>query len=182
MRYIALLLILLLSGSFQGTKFYRTKIGKQVSILLPGDFVLVPPEEISTKFISYRPSLAVYTNMTTEIDFGINTSVSRWRSEDIELVRSFYKSNIISLYDDVQFIREEIKPVNKRNFVIFEFISKINPEDKSAIRDTPVIKYTFIQYSLVKGTVYIFDFSSPADQQEIWRPVVTKIMESVKIK
>ncbi|HLF34233.1 MAG TPA: hypothetical protein VI583_08345 [Cyclobacteriaceae bacterium] len=181
---IHFLLIIFVSflATFQGTRFYKTKIDKRINLLVPSDFVPVPPDEISTKFISYRTPLAVYTNMTAEIEFGINTSVSRWRDTDIEMVRSFYKTNIASLYDDVRFLREEISLVNKRQFIIFEFISTLNPEERSVLNDRPVTKYTYIQYAVVRGTVYVFDFSSPSEQKDFWRPVVQTVMESVKIK
>jgi hypothetical protein len=182
MRQLFLILFLFLLCSFQETKFYRTKINKNISLLLSSDLVPVPPDEIATKFISYRTPLAVYTNMTTEIDFGINTSISRWKESDIELMKSFYKSNISSLYDEVHFLNEEINEINSRQYVVFEYTSKINPEERSAIIEPPVSKYTYIQYTIVKGTVYVFDFSSPADQQEIWHPVIRKIMSSIKIK
>jgi hypothetical protein len=182
MRLVLAILFLFLLCSFQGTKYYRTKINKKVSLLLSPDLVPVPPDEIATKFISYRTPLAVYTNMTTEIEFGINTSVSRWKESDIELMKDVYKSNISSLYDEVHFLNEEISIINNRQFVVFEYTSKINPEERSAISEPPVTKYTYIQYTIVKGTVYVFDFSSPVEQQEIWHPVILKIMSSIKIK
>ena len=182
MRQVFILIFLVTLCSFQSTKFYRTKINKNISLLLSTDLIPVPPEEIASKFISYRAPLAVYTNMTTEIEFGINTSVSRWRESDIELMKSFYMSNIASLYDEAHFLRKEISLINNRQFVVFEYTSKINPEERSAISEPPVSKYTYIQYTIVKGTVYVFDFSSPIDQQEMWHPVIQKIMSSIKIK
>ena len=182
MRQAFFIILLTLLCSFQDTKYYRTKIDKHVSLLIPSEFVPVPPDELATKFISYRAPLAAYTNMTTEIEFGINTSVSRWRDTDIELMHLFYKSNIANLYDEVQFLRDEIQVVNNRQFVVFEFISKVNPEDRSVLDEEPLVKYTYIQYAILKGKVFIFDFTSPSDQQQIWHPVVQRIMESVKIK
>lgn len=168
--------------AFQSPRFYKTRIDKNITMRIPSDFVPVPPEDIATKFVSHRIPLAVYTNMTAEIEFGVNTSLSRWRDSDIELVKSFYKSNIASLYDDVHFLREEIGIINKRDFIIFEFISTINPEERSVLIEPPVSKYTYIQYSVVRGTVYVFDFSSPPEQKDFWRPIVAQVMESVKIK
>jgi len=182
MRKVFVLILMFSICSFQSTKFNKTKINKQISILIPINFIPVPQDEMSSKFISYRAPLAAYTNETAEIDFGVNMATSIWRDTDVELMRSFYKSNIINLYDEVNFIRNEVKIINKRKFVVFEYISTINPDKRSAILDPPVEKYTYIQYSIIRGRVYLFDFSSPASQKEIWEPIVQKVMESVKIK
>ena len=182
MRRALVLILMILMCSFQDTRFNKTKINKQITILLPTDFIPVPQDKLSTKFISYRDPLAAYTNETAEIDFGINKAISFWRDTDIELMRSFYKSNIMNLYDDVQFIRNEIETVNHRKFVVFEYIGTINPEKRTVLNDPPVVRYTYIQYSIIRGQVYVFDFTSPSAQKDIWRPVVQRIMESVKIK
>lgn len=182
MRRIIVFSFLVLLSSFQSTKFNKIKINKQISILVPTDFVPVPEDQMATKFISYRAPLAAYTNMTAEIEFGINIATSFWRDSDIELMRSFYKTNIVNLYDNVNFLRDEIRTINRRKFVVFEYISTVNPEHRTVLNDPPVIKYTYIEYAIIRGQVYLIDFSSPSDQKDLWRPIVQKVMESVKIK
>lgn len=181
-RRIIVLILLVSLSSFQSTKYNKTKINKKISLLLPIDFVPVPEDKMSTKFISYRDPIAAYTNQTAEIEFGINTSTSFWRNTDVELMRSFYKTNIVNLYDKVKFIKDEIQIINRKKFVVFEYISTINPENTSVLNDPPIVKYTYIEYAIIRGQVYLFDFTAPSGQKDIWQPVAQKIMSSVKIK
>jgi hypothetical protein len=182
MRRITFLILLVLISSFQSTKYNKTRIDKRISVLLPIDFMPVPEDKLSTKFISYRAPLAAYTNENAEVEFGVNNSTSYWRDTDVELMRSFYKTNIVNLYDKVTFLTDEVRTINRRKFVVFEYISVINPENTSVLNDPAIVKYTYIEYSIVKGQVYLFDFSAPSDQKDIWHSVVEKIMGSVKIK
>ena len=182
MRRPVFLLLLGLTCSIQGGRYYRTRITRELSLLVSTDLVPVPPDELATKFISYRAPLAAYTNLNTDVEFGINTSVSRWRESDIELMKSFYKTNIINLYDEVEFLSEDIHLINRRNFIVFEYLSTLLPEEESVIHQAPIHKYTYVQYTIVRGTVYVFDFTSPPDQSSFWRPAVEKMMESVRIK
>ena len=180
-RLIGLILLVSL-GSFQNTKYNKIKINNQISILIPNGFIPVPEDEIASKFISYRAPLAAYTNERADIEFGINTSTSFWRDTDVDLMKSFYRSNILNLYDNVNFIQNDIQTINKRKFVVFEYISTIYPDKRSVLLDPPIIKYTYIQYTIIRGQVYLFDFSSPSDQKDIWEPIIQKMMGSVKIK
>lgn len=182
MRRVIFVFFLGVLCSFQGTKFYKIKVNKQISILLPSDFVPIPSEELASKFISYRAPIAAYTNMNTEVELGINRSLSYWKESDIEMMRAFYKSNIISLYDQVRFLKQEIRIINKRKYVVFEYISTINPGENSLLNEAPIVKYTYVQYCIIRDQIYVFDFTSPADQKDLWEPEAARIMESVKIK
>jgi hypothetical protein len=182
MRRIPLVLLLVILSSFQSTPFNKIKINKKISILLPISFVPVPQDKMSTKFISYRDPIAAYTNETAEVEFGINTSTSFWRDTDVDLMRSFYKTNIVNLYDKVKFIQDDIQTINRRKFAVFEYISTINPENTSVLNDPPIVKYTYIEYAIIRGQVYLFDFTAPSGQKDLWQPVAQKIMSSVKIK
>ncbi len=181
-RQLLFIVLFVITCSFQSTKFNKTKINDEISLLLPEDFTPIPADQMASQFISYRSPLAAYTDMTTDIAFGINKATSFWRDSDVELMRSFYRTNIINLYDKVEFLRDEVETINKRKFVVFEYIGTLYPESKSLLLDPPVIKYTYVQYSIIHGQVYLFDFSSPSDQRDTWKPIIQKVMESVKIK
>jgi len=166
----------------QQFKFVKTKIDDKITVYLPQEFFVVPELEIASKYISYRNPIAVYTDMTAHVDFAVNTSFTRWGSSDIELMKSFYKANIPTLYDDIEFIREEIEIINNRQYVVFEFISTILPNENSIRNDPPVIKYNYIQYTLVKGETHLFNFNAPSVLKEKWEDAASEIMHSIKIK
>ncbi len=179
---VSFLVLLVLVCSFQSTKFNKTKINDEISLLLPEDFMPIPPDEMASQFISYRSPIAAYTDMKTEIAFGINKATSFWKDTDVELMRSFYRTNIVNLYDKVEFLRDEVQTINKRKFVVFEYVATLYPANKSLLLDPPIVKYTYVQYSIIRGQVYLFDFSSPSDEKDLWKPIIQRVMESVKIK
>jgi hypothetical protein len=176
---IFLFLFFLLSG--QQYKLVKVKIDKNISVKLPSDFSPVPADDIGTKYISYRSPIALYSNSTKEVDFSVNYSVNQWQSSDLELVQSFYKSNIANLFDSIEFLSETIEEVNDRNYIVFEFISSIS-EAQSVLRQGAMIrKYYYIQYTLMEGHVFVFSISVPQRIMNEWQPVARDIMQTVKI-
>ena len=176
---IFLLLFLLLSA--QQYKLVKVKIDKHITVKLPSDFTRVPEADVGTKYISYRTPIALYSNSTKEVDFSVNFSVSKWQSSDLELVQSFYKSNIANLFDDIEFLGESIEEINDRKYIVFEFTSSIS-ETQSVLRQGASIKkYYYIQYTLMKGSVMIFSFSTPLRIMNEWRSTAGEIMHTVKI-
>jgi len=177
-----LLLSVIFTLSSQQYKLTKVKINKDITLKLPSDFTPVPSDEIASKYMSYRTPLALYSNLTKSTDFSVNYSVSKWQSNDLELVQSFYKSNISNLFDSVEFLDESIESINERDFIIFEFNSTISEAQSSLRENSYVKKYYYIQYALKDGHVFIFSLSAPAGEASIWRPIFKDIMHSVTLK
>jgi len=176
---VFLLFFFLLSG--QQYKLVKVKIDKNISVKLPADFLPVPEADIGSKYISYRSPIALYSNSTKEVDFSLNLSLTKWQSSDLELVQSFYKSNIANLFDNIEFFSEHIEEINDRKYIVFEFISSIS-ETQSVLRQGATIKkYYYIQYTLMEGHAFVFSFSSPQRTMNEWRSVAGEIMHTVKI-
>lgn len=176
-----LLLSLILFSSFQQVKYVKTKVNNDISILLPKDFVSMSQTDLMSKYVSAKTPLAAYTDFTRTVDLGINVAYSQWNEEDLEIMMSFYKSNIMGLYNEVQFIKEDIENINGKDFVVFEFVSSVYDEEGSGISQSSINKYIRIQYTIVKSKTVLFNFSCPANQKGTWAPIAKKILESVKI-
>ena len=177
---IFILFFIIFSG--QQYKLVKVKIDKNISLKLPADFTPVPEGDIGSKYISYRSPIALFSNSTKEVDFSVNYAVTKWQSSDLELVQSFYKSNIANLFDNIEFLREGIEEINDRKFIFFEFTSSIS-ESQSVLRQGATIKkYYYIQYTLMEGYAFIFSFSSPQRIMNEWQPMAIKIMQTVKVK
>ena len=138
-------------------------------------------EDRNRKYVSSKDPVAVYTDLSRTVDLGVNVAYSRWNQEDLEMMKSFYKSNIMGLYDEVQFITEEIKEINGKEFAIFEFVSQVIDDEGTTVNQRAISKYVRIQYTIVKSKTVLFNFTCPARLKEKWAPVAKKIMESVKI-
>ncbi len=179
--FLSLIFSILLLSSFQHIKYVKTKVNDHITISLPESFFPMSEADLTTKFASNKPPVAAYTDYSRTVDFGVNIAFSRWNPEDMEIMRSFYKSNIMGLYDEVHFIHEGVETINGRDFAVFEFTSKVIDEEGTSINQRAVSKYVRIQYAIVRSKTVLFNFTCPARQQQQWAPVAKEIMASVKI-
>jgi len=168
-------------SSFQQMKLVKTKVNESITVSLPQEFTLMAQAELNRKYVSSKPPVAVYTDYSKTVDLGVNVAYSRWNAEDLEIMMSFYKSNIMGLYDEVQFVTEEIQEINGRNYVVFEFLSKVNDTEGTTIDQSSISKFVRIQYTIVKSKTVLFNFSCPARIRDKWAPIAKESLESVKI-
>ena len=160
----------------------KTKIGEEMTLSLPEDLIPMTDEDFSMKFISPKKPIAAYTNHQRVVEFSINASNTSWQENDLELMKSFYKSSILSLYDQVKFIKEDIQDINKKKFIVFEFTSHVKGDNSSLANQRGVKKYTYIQYAIKNSKTILLNFSCPARDQSYWQPVIRKTMGSVRLK
>ncbi len=168
--------------AFQPVKLVKTKIGKNITVSLPDDFMLMSQSEIRQRYVSAREPLAIYSDETGNVAFTVNVAYSRWNPDDLELMKNFYKSNIMGLYDEVHFIQEDVKEINGRLFAVFEFVSSVKGQSDSPISSNAIGRYTYIQYTIVNGKTVLFNLSCPTHLRNKWGPLAGEIMGSVNIK
>lgn len=177
--------ILILSSSIlfqlQQSKFVKTKVSDGISLLLPEDFMPVSQEDLARKYLSAKPPVALYTDYSRVVDFGVNVAYSKWNEEDLGIMQNFYKSNIMGLYNEVQFMNESIENIEGRDFAVFEYICSVYDEEETTINQGTISKYVRIQYAIVNNKTILFNFSCPASQKDKWAPISKEILKSVKI-
>lgn len=181
MRATFLIIIFFAASSFQNVKLVKTKVNDSITLSLPQEFSLMTEEELNRKYVSAKVPLAVYTDFSKTVDLGVNIAYSRWNAEDLEIMMSFYKSNIMGLYDEVQFIAEAVREINGRDFVVFEFLSKVNDTEGTTIDNSSISMFVRIQYTIVKSKTVLFHFSCPERVKDKWAPIANEILESAKI-
>ena len=165
------------------TKLVKINIAKDIIVSIPENFTMMTPEDVNQRYKSYRKPIALYTDPSRLVDFGVNFAFSKWAVGDLEILGKFYKSSLLNLYTEVEFINEGMKSINGKEYVHFEFISTISStEDNSMVILRPIKKYTQLLYTVDKGRTIIFNFSCPADQQLLWQSDASRIMASVNIK
>ncbi len=182
MKFFSILaLSIFLLTSFQQVKYVKTKVNDAISLELPEDFTLMSEADLNAKYFSSKLPVAVYTDYSRTVDLGVNVAYSRWNAEDIEIMKSFYKSTIMGLYDEVQFLTESIEEINGKNFAVFEFIASVRDEEGTTVEQRTLNKYIRIHYTIVKSNTVLFNFSCPAVLREKWAPIAQHMLGSVKI-
>lgn len=181
MPYLLLLIFVILTFPQNDIRLVKTKISENITVSLPENFFPMSEQDIASRHISHRKPLAIFTNQDRNIDFSVNTAMSHWPPSDLALMKGFYKASIGSFFSDVEFLSDEIKIIDEREFAVLEFISVTDSEggvqNQGALRN-----YTLAHYAIIDGKTYVFTFTSPARLKEKWQPAARQIMESIKLK
>ncbi len=165
--------------SFSSDSLVKVKLNKEVTVYMPEDFTSMTKEDMKIRYQSYRAPLALYTDPSRLVDFGVNRSFTQWQEKDLEMMGQFYEASLLELYDKVDFIDKGIKEVNGHRFVYFEFNSLVYPEND--YQDT-ARKYTYLMYGLTGGTTYLFNFSCENTLKGKWQDTARQMMSQVKLK
>lgn len=182
MRYFAFLAIILLAGAaFAQTKLKKTQISKEVTVMLPQDFSPMPDDFIARKYPATTKPLAVYTSPNGQVDFSVTQKRSQFKENDLEMLREFYKANLLETFTEVDFIRQEVTEVKGRKFLVFEFVSNL-ADTRKASNLAPVQKYSIVEYTIKGDQLYIFTMHVPFTMKNDWQGTAREIMSSVNIK
>jgi hypothetical protein len=184
MKYILFLLIAFLFSSYSPDKgkLVKTRLTKEIIVYLPADFTLMTDDDLAKKYFTYRKPTAMYTNQDRVVDFGLNITETRWRQGDLPLLQKFYKSGIAKMYSNVQFIQDTISTINKRDFVVFEFISELKDDETNTMqRGSAVKQYSYMQYTVKDNKVHVFNFTCPVQIRTKWQDTAHQIMQTIKI-
>ncbi|XOV93269.1 MAG: hypothetical protein ACFHWX_00885 [Bacteroidota bacterium] len=159
----------------------KVQINKAISLLVPKNFILMSKSDQINKYVSTKEPLVMYTSEDRNIDFGITLTNLGWATGDLDLLMQFYVSSIKNLYTEVAFSQQEVREINGRQFIVLEFVSKVTDESTVFGGNKSTSKYTYIQYTLFRNQVMLFNFSSPAYMRDRWQDAAKTMMESVKI-
>jgi hypothetical protein len=169
------------SGKGTVAKLVRMPLGEKASVLLPSDFTPVADNNVARKTQMARKPIGYYTSPNGQVDFSAAQRPSQFPEKDVELVRQFYRANLMRNYSKIDFIQDKIETINKQPFIVFEFVSTFEDESGAAKKAPPIKKYTYLMYHLEKEFITIFTFNAPIIQQEMWQPVASKVMHSIKL-
>ncbi|MEO9870300.1 hypothetical protein [Ekhidna sp.] len=179
---ISILSILLALQSFAQT-FSTVKVGpdEKISLQIPDSFISMTDQDRMKQVYSSKVPLAMFANENQDVTLGINYNIMQWTESDTELIYGFYKASVKNLFDEIEFIQDEIKEINGRKYIVFEFVSSIT--DDNAFSGTRSSKnYTYIQYTSYNNQVLLFNFSCKARLMSNWQPIANEIMNSIKVK
>ena len=163
-------------------KLIKVEVTENINMLVPADFHPMSDDEIARKYITTKRPLAVFTDRNLIVDLGINRSTTQWHPGDFEIMMSFQKANIFSLYDEVKLLNEGIKQVNGKNAAYYEFVSTIKDDEDSFLKKGSINMYTYIQYIMIDDKLLVFNLTCPSQLMQDWQESAAKIMSSIEIK
>lgn len=139
------------------------------------------PEDMAQRFPSVRAPLGAFTSEDRLVDFSVNISATSWPDADTVIAKKFFKASLQNLYDRVDFIDEGIQTLKKKNFIYFEFNSRISGDRRRQELKEPVMKYTYISYYVHKDRTLVFTFSCPKDLQQEWQHIARELMKRIRV-
>lgn len=181
MKTLPLFIVLLALTSFgPKPKLMTVKLAPGLSAAVPQGFAPLPDAAIAAKFPSPRKPLAVYSNPSGRVDYSVSVRPTTF-GPDYNVLLPMYKASVQRLYTKVDFLTQEVRKVNGRDFVALEFVSTMS-DGRRAAALAPIKKYEYIQYAVEGQQLYIFAFSAPAEEQAQWRPVAQAALGDISLK
>lgn len=179
--YVSLMGLIFYSGVLCGQKvsFTNVEIKGGITLKIPLEFIEMNAQDFRNKFISYRAPKAGYTTIDRRVDLVVNVNPTPWMDQDIALLKQFYQNNIRNLFDEVEFIQEEVKEINGRSYAVFEFVSTVKGDANSIHKQAAVVDYTWVQYTIKDQQAYVFTFHCPAGIRDQWDQTAGEIMTSI---
>ncbi|MBD2716008.1 hypothetical protein KBK19_13275 [Microvirga sp. STR05] len=180
-RLAPLLFLLLGLVAFAAPKLKKTAINKSISVGVPDGFQALPDDGIAVKYPSPRKPLAVFSNPSGRVDFSVAQKPSTFSNRDYALLLKIYKASIQNMYSKVDFLAEDIRTINKRDFVVLEFVSTV-ADNRRTSNLAPIRRYQMVQYTITGDQLTVFTFVAPADEQAQWQPTAQAVMQSIVMK
>jgi len=162
-------------------KLKKTPIGKNITLGVPEGFMGMPDDGIAAKYPAPRKPLAVFSNPSGRVDVSVAQKPSTFTDRDYALLLKIYKASIQNTYSKVDFLTEDIRTINKRDFVTLEFVSSLADNRRSG-NLASIRRYQLIQYTIQGDQLYIFTFNAPAEEQPQWQPIAQAVMQSISMK
>ncbi|WP_046244232.1 hypothetical protein [Hymenobacter terrenus] len=182
MKIIPFLLLLLgLTAFAPKPKLTTTKLSSGLSVGVPVGFTALPDDGIAVKYPSPRKPLAVYSNPSGRVDFSVAVRPTTFESFDYGVLMKIYKSSIQRLYTKVDFLKEDIRTVNGRDFMYFEFVSTVTDTRRNT-QLAPIKRYQAVQYAIQGQQLYVFTFVAPAEEQAQWQPTAQAVLSAIAMK
>ena len=180
MRILTLLLLVSLSTFCFAQKLVSTKVGDDITIKIPSEFINMSDQDRMRKFATSRVPLAMYSTQMQDATLGINDNPMQWAENDTQTVYGFYKASVNALFDEIEFIQDTIKKINGKEFIVFEFTSVVRNDNTFGGKKTHR-NYSYIQYTSHNDQVLLFNFGCSARIKNQWEGIANEMMDSIKI-
>jgi len=178
----SILLMSFMLVAFSPSKLIKTKVNKEITVGLPEALKPMSNADIAQRYPSVRAPLGAFTNTDRLVDFTVNISATQWPDANVDMAKKFFKSGITNLYDRVEFLDEGNREINKKKFVYFEFVSRVNGNNRQLGEQQTIQRYTYIQYLVEPKRTLVFTFACPKELKEDWQAIAKDVMKSVSVK
>ncbi len=189
------LLVTIFAFTTKKVKLERQNINRRVIMLIPSDFAKLLEEDIVKDYGMQKMPLAMYTNDIGDVTVTISETIDSLGNSslvfsgakkekrtvhDLAIEKSFRKSSIMSSFEKVTFLKDEVRELNKVPFIILEFDSKLVGKNKHE-EEVETEMYNYILYGYRKNRSYIINIACPLHKKAEWKVHFDAMIESINI-
>lgn len=175
-------LSLLVQLTYAQGKLVKTKATDEITVKIPASWRPMDAMDLMQRYPSVRAPLAAFTNEERTADLSINVSATQWPDANTGVAKDFFKAALYNTFDSLTLISEGIKEINGKEYISFEFISRLYGKAGEAGLQSSIAKYTLLHYYIGSGRTLVFSFNCPLRVMENWQPIAREMLESVRIK
>lgn len=180
---MCLIVMLLALTAADKPKLVKMKVNDKITVSIPNGWRPMDDLDFSQRYPSVRAPLAAYTDDQRLVDFSVNISATQWPDGDKPMAKQFFKASLMNMFDRVDMIKEGIQEIQGKEYIYFEFESRVNGDKKEEGTKDPVLKYTYIQYLIEPGQkTLVFTFNAPRRLREEWQETARAMMLKIKVK
>lgn len=143
----------------------------RLSFILPEAFAIMPKELAEIKYPSIQRPDEIYSNNETTVNFTVSLKNDTATNEDIPNAKDAIQQAVMRVYAASKVIDSETIEVADLNIAFFDFV-------------TPAIDmdvYNMLFFFSLDDRIMLGSFNCPQEDMDVWKPVVTQILESVEV-
>ncbi len=149
---------------------------------LPTSFRNLSDAEAQELMGGYRKPLLAFASENKKAKFVFNDSPTQWQENDYDMLQSFLKASIQNSFSKVEFIKTETVEINGQNYLLLEYYSELQDDKENIIARGSISTYNYTLYKVIKGRIYIFNFTSSFSERATWSKVFKQCGDSIEMR
>jgi hypothetical protein len=150
----------------------RKALLDSIELLVPKDFVKMPPETVRKTYSADRIPNAVFMNADATVTIGITHTLSRMAPNQMATARTNAATQMKTAYPNAEVLRNEPNPIGNAGGYLLDL--RINVGTAKAQR-------LMIVGTSLSGRLMNVVLTAPLKDEAKWAPIFDKIVDSIKI-
>lgn len=153
-----------------------------VKFKLPENFIEMEDEGFfRTTASAVKPEIA-FRDPSAQVTFTINNSVNRW-GNNMLMLQQFQRSTILAMHKSVEYTKDEIVEIKKREYLIMMFDAKVDDKTTPDGQKRVIKFYTAMIYTVKDGHLITMVLRLPNwMKDEGWLEAADEIVNSIRVK
>ena len=150
----------------------RKVLLESVEILVPKDFVKMPPETVKKTYAPDRTPNVIFMSPDATVTVGFTHTLTRMAPNQMATARTNAASQMKIAYPNAEVLRNEPNPIGKGGGYLLDLRINVG---------TPKAQRMMIVGTSLSGRLLTMVFTVPVKNEAAWAPTFDKMIDSIKI-